>query len=65
MAGFCSAKDIKPPDTKVTAFILMVTTLLSIPVEWCYFTDREKTWYNVSYVNWLNRSADWNSSEIC
>ena len=26
MAAFCSAKDNKPPDTKVTAFILMTTT---------------------------------------
>ena len=26
MAAFCSAKDNKPPDTKVTAFILMATT---------------------------------------
>ena len=25
MAAFCSAKDKKPPDTKVTAFILMAT----------------------------------------
>ena len=26
MAAFCSAKDNKPPDIKVTAFILMATT---------------------------------------
>ena len=25
MAAFCSAKDKKPPDTKVTSFILMAT----------------------------------------
>ena len=25
MAAFCSAKDKKPPDTKVTAFTLMAT----------------------------------------
>ena len=25
MAAFCSAKDHKPPDTKVTAFILMAS----------------------------------------
>jgi len=26
MAAFCSAKDNKPPDNKVTVFILMATT---------------------------------------
>ena len=26
MAAFCSAKDNKPPETKVTALILMATT---------------------------------------
>ena len=39
MAAFCSAKDNKPPDTKVTAFILMATTHIFIPVDY------------VSYVN--------------
>ena len=39
MAAFCSAKDNKPPDTKVTAFILMATTRIFIPVDY------------VSYVN--------------
>ena len=48
MAGFCSAKDNKPPDTKVTAFILMVTAHFLIQL---MLQLMEKTRKNVSFVN--------------